>query len=543
MLQQQKIRTAFIFIVFCSLYGIFLFNVYVLQIRQRTFFTDLGKRQYNVTVTSMPPRAHIIDRVGNPLAFNQEHLSAFILPKELKSPVVLASFLKKHFPASVERLAHNTSHFMFIKRKLTPDQLLLIQSSALEDIHLLKEPSRSYPLTCAGHIVGITDIDNKGLFGIELLYNEHLAGKPSTYALEQDARSGHFFFKRETKIAGHEGVPIQLTLDNDLQFLAHEELMHTVEQFQAQEGAVLVMNPTTGELIAMAQYPAFDPNDTTNLAQDLTKNKLVTNVHEPGSIMKVFLALAALEEKVVTPDELIDCENTKVGIVNGFKFGTVHAEGVLPFTDVIARSNNIGIVKVALRLGPKLYDHYCRVGFGKRTNLNWPGEQSGYVNPPHKWSRSSPIVLSFGYEITASLLQLACAFSIMANDGYLVKPTIIPVPAPLPRIGKPLYAPETIAAMRSILEKAVATGTGTRALIKGYTVMGKTGTANLVINGHYDPDHNAFTFSGIVEKGNYKRVIITFVKDSPQKELYASTVAAPLFERVAEKVLIHDSII
>jgi cell division protein FtsI (penicillin-binding protein 3) len=545
MIHEHKLRTGLVFLIFCSLYALIAFNLYIIQIRQRNFFKELGSRQYFVTVTSLPPRAEILDRHGKPLALNQDRLAAFVLPKTLKDPNGLRTFLKKEFPHAAEQLKKATGHFVYIKRNLSEEQLQMIQESGVEDIQLLTEPGRYYPLPCAAPIIGMTNIDNAGLFGIELMCNARLAGAPSTYRLEKDARSGHCYFTKETKVAGHDGVPIQLTIDNDLQFLACEELKQTVEQCGAKEGAVLILNPTNGEIIAMANYPSVDISNLQEFDQRLTKNRIVTDVHEPGSIIKVFLALAALEEGVVKPDELIDCENSKVGVVNGFKFGTVKEDGLIPFIDVMTHSNNIGVAKVALRLGPKLYDHYRRVGFGTRTGLGWIGEQAGYVNPPHHWSRSSIIVLSFGYELTASLLQLGKAMCIIANNGYMVEPTLFKdKPGICSRT--PLYKPETIETMRLILERAV-TGegnvTGKHAAIRGYKVLGKTGTANLVINGKYDPQHSIYSFSGIVEKGDYKRVIITFIKDTGRTKVYAATIAAPLFNKVAEKVLIHDHVI
>jgi cell division protein FtsI (penicillin-binding protein 3) len=302
------------------------------------------------------------------------------------------------------------------------------------------------------------------------------------------------------------------------------------------------MNPDNGEILAMATHPSFDPNGSPPQDLSLTKNKAVTDVHEPGSLIKVFLALAALEEGVVTTDELIDCEDKKVGVVNGVKFSTVHPAGILSFEDVIIKSNNFGVAKVSLRLGNKLYDHYTKVGFGEKTRLQWPGEQSGFVNPPHKWSRSSPIVMSFGYEVTASTLQLAKAFSVIANGGYLVEPKLLR-DVPEQESATPLYSPQTIEAVQTILEKNIESGTGKYARIKGYRIMGKTGTTNLVENGKYTPDHNAYSFCGSIEKDGYRRVIVTFVKDSSRKGIYAATVAAPLFVKIAEKVLIHDKIV
>jgi cell division protein FtsI (penicillin-binding protein 3) len=541
-----KLRSSLIFLFFCSLYIIILFNLYSIAIKQRNFFINLAKQQYSISVTSTPERALIYDRNGAPLVLNKPMLSAFMLPKTLESKETLEPFLKRYFPQALERLhQHPDSHFLYIKRKLSPEHLALLEQHNVLDIKLLKEPGRFYPIESAGPLVGITDIDNVGLFGLELIYDKLLGGSPTTFYLEKDARSGHFYFTKTTKREGIAGKPITLTIDADLQFLAFEHLKNTITYFNAQEGAVLIMEPTSGEIIAMTQWPTFDPNNTSKLAIEHTKNTMATNVYELGSVMKVFTALAALEEGVVTPDELIDCEHKKTTYINGIKVNTVYEDGIIPFSEVIQRSNNIGIAKVAQRLDHKLYEHYKRLGFGKKTGLSWPGEQKGFINPPQNWSRQSIISLSFGYEITASLLQLARAFCIIANNGYLVTPHIL-AHADMQNLKeeiKPLYSQESLNTMHDILEKTVTQGTAKRAAMKGYTVMGKTGTANVLIDGIYNPNHNIYTFAGIIEKGSYKRVIVTFIKDAAQKNLYASTVAVPLFERIAENVLIHDKIL
>ncbi len=318
-----------------------------------------------------------------------------------------------------------------------------------------------------------------------------------------------------------------------------------MEQFHAQEGAVIVMNPKNGEIIAMTCMPDFDPNNTKQIPLNHTKNRSITEEYELGSVIKVFAAMAALEEGVVTLDELIDCENVKTAYVDGRKINTVPSSvaGIIPFSEVIEKSNNIGIAKVVKRLGTSLYDHYIRIGFGKKTGIEFPGERAGFVNPPSSWSKQSLISLSYGYEITATLLQLACALCMIANNGYPIKPTLCITQKSTPQQGKPLYSSKTIATIQQILENTVLQGTAKKAHIKGYRIMSKTGTANLLINGEYSPTHNIYTCAGIVEKGSYQRVIVTFIKEVPQKNMYASTITAPLFERVAEKTLIHDKIL
>ncbi|MBN1549046.1 penicillin-binding protein 2 [Candidatus Babeliales bacterium] len=545
MTNSHKLRVAFIFFLLLLLYMLVLFNLYLIQIKQQNFYKDLATKQYATTVTHMPPRAAIYDRNGEPLAINHDSLAAFLLPKQIKDKQEVMKFLNKHFPEAAEKLKTTDKHFMYIQRKLTEEQIKLIEKSKLDDIQILKEPSRYYSLDAAAPVVGVTDIDNTGIAGIEMIFNDRLAGKASSCLLEKDARSGHFYFTKELIGSGKQGEPITLTIDSDLQYLAFEELKRSIDSFKAKEGSVLIMDPDSGDILAMVSYPTFDPNNTKNISLDHMKNRVLTDAHEPGSVIKVYLALAALEEGVVTPEELIDCENTKQGYVNGARFGTLVPHGVIPFADVVAYSNNIGVAKVATRLGPKLYDHYKAVGFGEKSVLNWPGEQKGFINPPRNWSRPSIVSLSFGYEIRITILQLATALSIVINNGIPVIPRLLINPElPVPMTCKqPLYSEETLAAVRDILERTTMKGTARRARIKGYNVIGKTGTANLVVDGTYSSDHNIFTFSGIVEKGNYRRIIVTFVKDAGIKNLRATRTAVPLFEKVAEKMLIHDKVL
>lgn len=549
-----KTRTSIIFLLLSGLYGIVACRLYYIQIINNNFYANLGEKQYNVTLTIYPPRAPIYDRSGNHfLAMNKDSVAAFILPKALENRAQLEPFLKRHFNAAYKRLKDNPpSHFMYIARRLTPEQIQLITNANITDIKFLNESGRFYPNESAGLVIGITDIDNKGLFGLELVYNAQLAGKPTTQILQKDARSGRFYFTHETTIWGHEGTSVRCTIDNNLQFLAYEELVKTIEQCHAKEGSIIVMNPNTGEILALAHVPTFNPNNTRILDMDLTKNPVVTETYELGSVIKVLAALAALEEGVVTPDELIDCEGVKTTYIDGRKVNTVPSSvaGVIPFSQVIEKSNNIGIAKVVRKLGPRLYDHYIRMGFGHKTGIAFPGEPDGFVNPPDNWSKQSLFSLSYGYEISATLLQLARAFCIIANGGYAIKPVLMIDDRSQILRGSPLYSATTIETIKNILEGTVLQGSAQKARIQGYRIMGKTGTANLLVNGSYSYTKNIYTFAGIVEnsaptrtKGSYQRVIVTFVKDVSKHNVYASTIAAPLFEKIAERMLIHDKIV
>lgn len=524
-----------------------LFNLFLIQIKQKSHFVNMGKKQYGVTMTIPSTRAPILDCTGTqPLALNKESFAAFLLPKKITDHKKTKQFLAKNFPQALERYKRlpATTHFMYIKRKLTPEHVHLVQTCNLPEIQLLKEPSRFYPLDSAGPLIGFTDIDNNGLCGVELQYNKLLAGKPSTVWLEHDARAGHFYFAKETKIEGEVGKPITLTIDSNLQFLAAREVQATVNEFNAKEGAAIIINPRNGHIVAAVQFPTFDPNNIEAVDLEKTKSKIMTDAYELGSVMKVFTAFAALEEGLVTENELIDCENVKTTYVEGRKINTVVSSvlGLVPFSEVIERSNNIGIAKVALRLGPKLYNHYIKLGFGKKTGIELSGEQRGFVNAPAQWSKQSIISLSYGYEISATLLQLGQAFCLIARKGVPVQLTLVQNAQEVAAPTLPLYSPASIETIQRILENTTLRGSMKKAAIKGYKIMSKTGTANLLVNGLYDTTKNIYTSVGIVEKGDYQRVIVVFIKEGAKKNLYASFVTAPLFERIAEKTLIHDRV-
>jgi cell division protein FtsI (penicillin-binding protein 3) len=539
----NKIRGSCVFFLFCLLFCIALIHLYGLQIRQHAFFNEMGNKQYYLTLTTYPSRALIFDRNGIPIALNKDKLSAFVMPHKIKDKPKLTAFLKKYFPAALTRLGEKQhSYFIYVKRRLTQEEEQLIKEHCAEDIHFLYEPSRFYPIDATASITGITNTDNRGLFGIELFFDEQLAGTPTTTILEKDARSGLFYFSKQTSKEGVQGIPVELTIDSDLQFLVQEELLATVEKYQVSQGAAIVMDPITGEIFAMATYPTFDPNNTQVLTAAHTKNVAVTESYEFGSAFKTFLGLAALDERIVTPDEIIDCEGVKTAYVEGRKVNTVDSSvaGLLTFSEVIERSNNIGVAKIAKRLGTPLYDHYKKLGFGTKTGIPFPGEQSGFLMHPDRWSKQSVISLSYGYEVTATLLQLATAFCPFANDGYRISPVLVKGQKPSPP--EKIYSTESINTMRTILEETTHKGTAKYAQVKGYKTMGKTSTANLLEHGYYNPHKNLYGFVGIIERGKYKRVIACFVKESPRHNLYASTVAAPLFERIAEKTIMHDKV-
>lgn len=541
----NKIRLSFIFLLFFIFYVFVVLNLFFIQIKQSKFYENKARQQYHITITQTPARAEIYDRNGQPLALNKESFAAFIVPNNLKNPTKTLDFLQKNFPDAYKKLPDKQhKSFMYLKRRLTPQEKKTIENASIEDIQFLQEPSRFYPVPSLGHTIGVTNIDNKGVSGIELMYDQHLTGKPTTHILEKDARSNHFYFKKETTVKGSEGSPLFLTIDSELQFITYEEIKNHTKNLEAVEGCGIIMD-NSGDILAMACFPDFNPNK--KIPSDLfkTKNRIITEVYEPGSVMKVFPALAALEEELVTPEEVIDCENKKQTSINGIRVSTWKPFGKINFADVIRRSNNIGTSKVTLRMGTSVYDHLKKCGFGEKTNINFLGEQSGFITPPHKWSKATPISLSFGYEISASLLQIAQGFGIIANKGIKISPQLFINTSSQKTTPKKLYSEKAINQIREIIRLDYGGFISKMGNIPGYTIMGKTGTAYLITNGTYDTKRSIYTFAGIVEKDDYKRIIVVAIREPKPtgKPRYASTVAVPLFKHIAQSMLVHDKIL
>jgi len=516
--------------VFFICYFFLATNLFFLQVKNIHFFIPFSLSSHeNCIIPDQGNRGSIVDRNDLVLAMNVPIVYAYIDPCALQKPVEVRAFLAHYFPEAYTRLLVNKDkRFVLIKRRLSDEQQRFIADAKLSDIHLATGLGRYYPIQATSNIVGVVGIDNVGLSGIEYQMQHYLANDTLAFNHKD-----------------HTERVIKLTIDAKLQFLVQEELSATIKKFEAREGTVIIIDPVTGDILAMVSLPSFDPNDFRSEDIRYMNNKVVTDGYEPGSVMKVFAALAALQENIVTVDELIDCKGTKSTMIDGRIINTCIAHGTLAFVDVIALSNNIGIAQVAKRLGPKLYDYYIRNGFGKKSGIEFPGEQVGFVNPPEWWSKQSLISLSYGYEIVVTPLQLALAFSIIANNGYTVRPRLVQSYMKNDDIllrSEKLYTNDAIVGIEQILEQTTLRGTARSSQLAGFIIKSKTGTANMLEDGKYNSTKNIYTCAGIVQKNDYKRVVVVCVKQAAQKDLYASTVAAPLFERVAQVMVINEKI-
>lgn len=525
---QQQLRLGVVWILVGACYALISYRLFRLQIDQDGFLADKAAQQYQTLLTIPAARGPIYDRTGKTqLVFNEEVLSACFIPRQAKQDKATLKILKTDYPKSHQLLvASSWSNFVWLERHLAPDRANQLQSLAA-DITLLPESRRVYPYAHCNHLVGFTDIDTVGVAGFERHFNTELSGAPGKARVHKDARRKGCYFGQEIIKEPNNGAAIRLSVDERLQRVAYHAVKERVDDMKAQCGSAVIMDPDNGEVLAMVSYPGFDAHAVTSTGIALSKNIPVTECFECGSVIKAFLALAGLSEKVVTPDTLIDCEGHGT-MINGIRVEHRYFTEEIPFSEVIQKSNNVGVAKVAVQLGPKLHEHYARLGLGKKTQIEFPGERKGFLNPPERWSAPTPVAMSFGYELSVSFIQLAKAFSIIANGGYDIRPTFIPGSSTK---GAQLYDSETIVQLKDILEPI-----GVKHGVPGYRVMGKTGTARLVKDGAYSTKHHIYSFAGIIEKDQYRRVVITMIKEPEKQGLWSSQVAAPLFQTIAHQM-------
>jgi len=532
-----------------------------LQVVERSELTARAERQQERLVKLEPKRGTIFDRMVRELAVSLDVDSVFGIPADIDNPRTLAQQLSrilKENPAALEQRLSSDKRFAWISRKVEPSQARKIKELGSRDIGLLVESKRFYPKKAlAGQVLGFTNMDNKGLEGVELSYDAVLSGMSGWVLAEKDAMGRTVFpggpgFQYKLPKPGKD---IILTIDEVLQHIAEKELDKALAEFHAAGGVCIVMAPRTGELLALtvrsgtSGRPSFNPNTPQQYKPAEWRNRAVTDVFEPGSIFKPFLAAAALEEHAVHPMERIDCSAGSIQVADRV-IKDAHHNGVLTFTDVIADSSNVGTIKVATRLGKqRFYKYITAFGFGKKTGLDMPGEISGLVKDYRLWSGVSIGSIAIGQEIGVTPIQMAAAYSALANGGTLMKPYI--VSEIVDRDGKEgeKYAPQpvgravsedTVKKLTKILQRVVAHGTGQKAAPAGYTAAGKTGTAQKIDQktGLYSKEDYVSSFVGFAP-ANAPALVILVMIDSPVGIVWGGSVAAPVFKAIAEQGLAY----
>jgi len=512
--------------------------------------SKLASSQYRIFINLLPKRGVIYDRNQRELAVSINLNSVFIDPLivEDREALVkeLSSILDIDKKEMLQRL-DGKKRFVWLARKIQPELERAIRRLDMKGVGFIKEPERVYPNgTLASHIVGFVGVDGDGLEGIELKFDRFLKGTMGWRYTIRDAKKREVPSFEYREIPPADGNDVILTIDNVVQTIAEGELDKAFKKSNAKGGSIIVMDPYTGDILALANRPSYDLNRVDEFALEARRNRAICDFFEPGSSFKIVTATAVLAEEVCDRRDEFFCENGE------FKW-TRHVyhdhkpHGWLSFNDVIKYSSNIGTMKAALKLGEnRLYRYIKRFGFGKKTGIDLPGEVSGIARPPSKWSKLSLCSISMGQEVTVTALQLACAISSLANGGYYVKPRVVDriqdktgevlerfEPKKLQRV----VSEETASEVREVLRGVVEGGTGRRAEIKGYSPAGKTGTAQKVeSNGTYS--HSKFTasFIGFLPFDKPKFVVVV-IMDEPRPSYYGGTVCAPVFKKVADQLM------
>jgi len=521
-----------------------------LQLFRHSEYMARAQRQQQRTIEITPKRGSIYDRNMHPLAMSIPVDSAFAVPSELADEQLAARLLSGvlGIPREIlEARLESSRSFVWIARKLPPEKAEAVASLNLKGVYFQKENQRFYPKRdLASHVLGFVDLDEKGLGGIEYELDSQIRSKNEKIIVMADARQRWFDGGEAQR---ERGANVVLTLDEKVQYIAERELGAAIAKTRAIAGTVMVMNPSTGEILALANWPKFNPNAASDVPAEARMDRAVTALYEPGSTFKLITLAAAFDQGITRPGEVFDCENGAV-YVAGHRIRDHKAFGLLSVSDILAQSSDVGAIKIALRLGaPKFYDYLRAFGFGQPTGVDLPGESKGLLRRLENWSAISIGSISMGQEVGVTPVQLISAVSAIANGGMLCKPHVVaelrrgervlPMEGPLtPAEPRRVIRPETAATLRRLMEGVILNGTGKLAHLDGWTAAGKTGSAQKIdpATGRYSRTQLIASFTGFAPINN-PAVSILVSLDSPIGLHEGGMVAAPVFKRIAEQVL------
>jgi cell division protein FtsI (penicillin-binding protein 3) len=535
-----------VFVFWCATISVRL--VY-LQIFRYGNFEHRAQHQQQRTEEVSARRGIIYDRQGRELAMSINVDSVFAVPAEMPKPastISLIARITKQDPRELLAKCEAAKTFCWLARKPDPEISARIRSLNLRGVYFQKESKRYYPKNeLAAQVLGYVGMDDAGLSGIEREYEDQLHGRPGQMLISVDARKQWF---GSVEKQPEPGQNIVLTIDEKIQYIAERELEVAMEQTKAIAGTVVVENTRTGEILALANRPTFNPNLSREIRPERLKNHAVSDVYEPGSTFKLVTIAGALEEKVTRPDELFDCQMGSI-LFNGMRIHDSRPHGLLTVSDVLAESSDVGSIKIGMRLGEDRFYKYIRAfGFGQQTGIELPGETRGLTKPVSRWSKVSIAAISMGQEIGITPLQLVGLISTMANDGKYVAPRIVaattqPQSAPQQIAFHPVnehrvISSLTAAEMRQMMQGVVLHGTGTKARLIGYSSAGKTGTAQKVDPATHAYSHTKYvaTFAGFAPVNN-PAITVAVVLDSAVGLHQGGQVSAPVFTRITQQVL------
>jgi cell division protein FtsI (penicillin-binding protein 3) len=538
--------------------GFFLFWLLIISLRlvalQVIHYGDWmqrASRQQQRSIDVSPRRGIIYDRNGQELAMSINVDSVFAVPSEIPDPDNTAALIGRvlHMPAvEIAAKIKASRNFTWIARKVDAEESHRLTAMNLRGIYFEKEPKRFYPKReLAAQTLGYVGVDDEGLGGIEHAFDEELRGRPGRMQIVMDARRKWLGRVEKNPDPGQNVV---LTIDEKIQYIAERELEQAMHDTQAESGTVVVQNPHSGEILALASRPTFNPNIFKDVPPQALKNRAVTDIFEPGSVFKVVTYSAALDEQLIKPEDPIDCQGGMITL-GGIRIHDLHKMGVVPVSEALAHSSDVAAVKVGMKLGDeRFYSYIHNYGFGQQTGIELPGETRGMAKPVNRWSKVSIGAISIGQEVGVTPLQLVSMVSAIANDGVYTPPRI--VAGVLPPRGTPqtltFHPPQqrrvistlTAAEMKKMLEGVVLFGTARRAILDGYTSAGKTGTAQKVDpnTGTYSKTKYVATFAGFAPVNN-PAITIAVTLDSAKGLHQGGQISAPVFTRIAQQVLAY----
>lgn len=549
-----RLRIRAIGVVFVVLLVVTVARAFYLQIYEQERFAHIAEKQHLKVVQLTPSRGAIYDATNSALAVSVEMDSLYAEPRNMEDVHAAATQLAPVLGVPREQLEkkmQGNKGFVWLQRRLTPEVAAAVRKLKIDGLGFVKEPKRFYPNAEIGsHVIGFTGLDPEGLEGVERKFDSTLLGNTGYMVTERDALGRDIATRGIMKQDASTGQSLALTIDKNIQYIAEKELAAAVEGSRAKGGIAVVMDPASGKLLAMANYPTFNPNAVAKALPQAMRNKAITDSFEPGSTMKVFLIAAALEEKVVSANEGFNCEN---GVYNigGRTIHDTHKYGRLSVGEILKYSSNIGSAKIGSRLGPeRLYGYLRNFGFGARSNVDLPGEVAGYLRNKSQWYGVDLATISFGQGLSVSALQLTTAISAIANGGTLMQPYVVDrimdskgnvVKQFSPVSRQRVVSAETAKNVARMMEAVAAEGgTGTNASVDGYKVAGKTGTAQKAdpVTKGYSVDKRTASFVGFVP-AEKPRLTILVVIDEPKTSSYGGVVAAPAFSAIAKQSLCY----
>ncbi len=545
-----KLRAGIIKVIFFSTLILIIGRTAQLQIFQGPKLSEKAANQYERNQTIRGKRGSILDATQQTMAVSIDTTSVAAFPKRIKSPDETARIISSALNLNKEQVKQklrSEKSFVWIKRQVNPKQVNQLKNVAISGLGFIPEHSRIYPnKVLAAQVLGFSGIDGRGLEGLEFYYDRYLAGEEIKAKVFKDAK-GRWFDSSANFLKEHRGQQLLLTIDRNIQYITEAALEEAVNKFDGKTGMAIVMAPKTGAILAMAHYPFFNPNTFHAYDRKVWRNRAITDPFEPGSTMKIFSAAAAIDSEKVTENTIFFCENGEYKLGRNIIHDT-KPHGWLTLKKIVKYSSNIGSVKVMQAIGPEtLYDYLVKFGFGQKTEIDCPGETTGSLSHYKRWSSVDAGAISFGQGIAVSAIQMVAAASAIANDGMYMKPHIVKsildsngrtIKTFEPEAVRQVISAQAARSVREIMQSVVTQGgTGEKAALAGYSVGGKTGTAQKVSEkGGYAKNRYVSSFIGFAPAEKPEAVILVVI-DEPKRLHYGGLVAAPAFRKIANETL------